>query len=137
MKEAAAVLAGRRLSPPPARPPAVGKKRAGRRRTLCKCCGWREMRASRVFQSSRSYIHHRFRRVASQPFIWKSTVAMQRKPRGLVSAQAGGVAGLLWRPSRWFLGLEPRRLRADGRGPAICCWVVSVHREQCNLPFKF
>jgi hypothetical protein len=41
MEGAAAVLAGRRLSPPPARPPAVGKKRAGRRRTLCKCCGWK------------------------------------------------------------------------------------------------
>jgi hypothetical protein len=43
-----------------------------------------EISDSRVSRVLRPYIYHQFRRVGSQPSIWRSTAAIHRQPRGLL-----------------------------------------------------
>jgi hypothetical protein len=102
--------AGRRRSPPPAGPPAAGK--TDRRRLLCWCAagrGVKQMKGSRVSGCSGLLY-------SSDPGGWTPSRrfgdrrrSRTRGRRGLISAQAGGEAGLISRPSRWLLGVEPTR----------------------------
>jgi hypothetical protein len=62
---------------------------------------------------------------------------MQRKPGGLNSAQAGGGAGPLRRPSDWLLGLEPTRARVGRPRAYFCWWANPKGCEQLRFLFKF
>jgi hypothetical protein len=64
---------------------------------------------------------------------------VRRLLRGLLSAQAGGSAGPLRRPSRWLLGQQPMRAHLPGSGPVFLAGPkrLTVNSKDFLLSFEF
>jgi hypothetical protein len=60
----------------------------------------------------------------------RSTAAMHQRPRGLISAQAGGSAGPLCRPSRKVVGPGAHAGGVGRPRAGFSCWAEPADREQ-------